>query len=165
MFSLFLARKILMIFIEKITKFNRCLISSKSFFNLDARTKELRNWLYNPSPKTVRGSSMNSSSLYYDIHVFICTNVRAKDKKRSCGNHDSESLRRYLKARCKEMGLKNIRVNSAGCLGRCDVGPVMVIYPQGIWYRFKDEKDIDLILEEQLMHQNPVPKLKLSHED
>ncbi|HEY2132575.1 MAG TPA: hypothetical protein VGH36_06330 [Acetobacteraceae bacterium] len=56
-------------------------------------------------------------------------------------------MRDYMKARAKEMGLKNIRVNSAGCLDRCELGPCVVIYPEGIWYKVATTADVDAVLE------------------
>ena len=44
-----------------------------------------------------------------------------------------------MKQRAKEMGLPSTRINSAGCLDRCEFGPVMVIYPEGVWYSPKNE--------------------------
>ncbi len=54
-----------------------------------------------------------------------------------------------MKKRIKELeesGAGKIRVNTAGCLDRCDLGPVIVIYPQAIWYTYLDEEDIDEII-------------------
>jgi (2Fe-2S) ferredoxin len=51
-----------------------------------------------------------------------------------------------MKKRVKEKGLKNIRINSAGCLDRCEYGPAFVIYPEGTWYSPKSEADIDEII-------------------
>lgn len=82
--------------------------------------------------------------LFYEKHLFFCTNHR--DHKKACGNDRAEALRAYAKSKIKEMGLKNIRVNMAGCLGRCKKGPVMVIYPEGTWYHYRTEQDIDAIL-------------------
>jgi hypothetical protein len=42
-----------------------------------------------------------------------------------------------MKARGKEMALAGVRVNMAGCLDRCEFGPAMVIYPEGIWYKIE----------------------------
>jgi (2Fe-2S) ferredoxin len=54
-----------------------------------------------------------------------------------------------------------IRINSAGCLDRCDDGPVLVIYPEGTWYTFVDESDLDEIIEEHLKNGRVVERLKI----
>ena len=38
-------------------------------------------------------------------------------------------------------------MNKAGCLDRCENGPVMVVYPEGIWYTMVDQEDVDEIIE------------------
>ena len=62
------------------------------------------------------------------------------------------------------MGLKgkgNIRINKAGCLDRCDDGPVLVVYPDETWYTYVDQEDIEEIIQEHLMHGRVVERLKL----
>jgi (2Fe-2S) ferredoxin len=85
---------------------------------------------------------------YFDAHLFVCTNRRPDGHHRgSCAAKGSEKLRDYMKARAKEMGLHNVRVNTAGCLDRCELGPVMVIYPEGVWYKIASRSDVDAVLE------------------
>ncbi len=43
-----------------------------------------------------------------------------------------------------------MRVNKAGCLDRCAGGPVAVVYPEGVWYSFVDNEDIDEIVDSHL---------------
>jgi (2Fe-2S) ferredoxin len=71
-------------------------------------------------------------------------------------------MRDYLKGRVKEQGLAGpggIRVNSAGCLDRCDKGPVLVIYPEAVWYTYVDREDLDEILDRHLMQGEVVERL------
>ena len=70
-------------------------------------------------------------------------------------------MRDYMKARAKELGLNGIRVNSAGCLDRCELGPVMVLYPEGIWYSYHTHEDIDEILSVHVMGGGRVERLML----
>jgi (2Fe-2S) ferredoxin len=103
---------------------------------------------------------------YYRLHVFVCTNVRPEDQpRRSCGRNGSLELRDYLKDRAKEAGLKGVRINNAGCLDRCDLGPVLVIYPEGVWYGFETREDIDEILDTHLVKGGRVERLMLRPED
>jgi (2Fe-2S) ferredoxin len=85
--------------------------------------------------------------LYYQFHVFCCTNQRPEGHERGCcASKGSERLRNYMKKRAKEMGLKDTRINGAGCLDRCEQGPCIVIYPEGVWYSPQNEADVDEIL-------------------
>ncbi|NBQ00230.1 MAG: (2Fe-2S) ferredoxin domain-containing protein, partial [Proteobacteria bacterium] len=52
-------------------------------------------------------------------------------------------------------------INKSGCLDRCELGPIMVIYPDGIWYSFKNSKDIDEILNSHLLNNKVVERLKI----
>lgn len=84
---------------------------------------------------------------FFQNHIFCCTNKREPGHRRgSCGVKGSEELRSYIKSKAKEMGLENTRVNSAGCLDRCEMGPCIVVYPQGTWYRCSSKEDADDIL-------------------
>lgn len=103
---------------------------------------------------------------YFRAHVFVCCNRRPDGHPRgSCAASGSEKLRDYMKVRAKELGLAGVRVNQAGCLDRCEFGPTMVIYPEGIWYRPKTPMDIDEILTAHLQAGGRVPRLMLTAED
>jgi (2Fe-2S) ferredoxin len=100
---------------------------------------------------------------YYEAHVFVCCNRRPDGHRRgSCAAKGSEALRDYMKARAKELGLKGVRVNMAGCLDRCEFGPTMVIYPEGVWYRVRTREDVDAVLEAHLVRGERVPELMLT---
>ena len=102
---------------------------------------------------------------YYERHVFFCTNDRGAGADRpSCNRCGSKAMREYAKKKIKEMGLSgegNIRVNSAGCLDRCEEGPTCVVYPEGVWYTYVDEYDVDEIIEAHLIGGKPVERLKI----
>jgi len=101
---------------------------------------------------------------FFDKHVFFCTNQR-DDGSDCCNNHGAKRARDYMKDKVRELGISNrhnkIRINSAGCLDRCDDGPVIVIYPEATWYTYVDENDLDEIIEEHLQNGRPVERLKL----
>src|SRR3546814_10797804 len=65
---------------------------------------------------------------FYAAHVFVCTNERPPGHPRGCcKDKDAEKLRNYMKVRAKELGLGGVRINTAGCLDRCELGPTMEI--------------------------------------
>ena len=100
---------------------------------------------------------------YFKRHVFFCTNQRDNGKA-CCQDHGAEKMRAYAKEKMKELlpkGEGRMRINSAGCLDRCDEGPVLVIYPEGIWYTYVDKEDIDEIINEHLLHGRIVERLKI----
>ena len=68
----------------------------------------------------------------------------------------------HMKARVKKLGLNGegkVRINRSGCLDRCELGPVMVVYPQAVWYTFVDNDDIDEIIESHLLNGKVVERL------
>ena len=100
---------------------------------------------------------------YYKHHVFFCTNQRAPGEA-CCNNHHASEMQAYAKERIGKLGLKGkgrIRINKAGCLDRCDEGPVLVVYPDETWYTFLDKTDIDEIIDEHLVHGRVVERLKI----
>ena len=104
--------------------------------------------------------------LFYSCHVFVCTNERPAGHPRGCCKaKGSEKLRDYMKARAKELKIPNIRVNTAGCLERCEFGPAMVIYPEGIWYRPTSIEDVEEILQVHVLGGGRVPRLMLTEKD
>ncbi len=103
---------------------------------------------------------------YYRAHVFCCTNRRPAGHPRGCcAEKNSEALRDYMKNKARALGLKDVRVNSAGCLDRCELGPTMVIYPEGVWYAYNSETDIDEILETHVKDGGRVERLMLQTND
>lgn len=102
---------------------------------------------------------------YFQQHLFFCTNLR-KNGKRCCAQGNAEALREYAKKKLKALGLHGPgrhRVNLAGCLDRCEEGPVLVIYPEETWYSYKTNSDIDEIIEYHLLKGQKVTRLLLSN--
>ncbi len=102
---------------------------------------------------------------YYERHLFFCTNDRGEGVQRpSCNRCGSAMFRAYAKEKVKKLGLAGegkVRVNAAGCLDRCEEGPVCVVYPEGVWYTYVDEFDIDEIIESHVVGGEPVERLKI----
>ena len=98
---------------------------------------------------------------YYARHIFFCLNER-KNGEDCCAQHHAQAGFDRCKQRVKEAGLAGpgqVRVNKAGCLDRCAAGPVAVVYPEGVWYSYVDEQDIDEIVESHLRNGKVVDRL------
>ena len=79
-------------------------------------------------------------------------------------DQDAKALRDYAKKRSRQLGLAGagaVRVNSAGCLDRCSEGPVCVVYPEAVWYTYRDREDIDEIVERHLRDGEVVGRLRI----
>lgn len=102
---------------------------------------------------------------YFKHHVFFCCNQRASGEA-CCNLHGATALRAYAKDRIKALGARlpqKVRINQAGCLDRCAEGPVLVIYPEAVWYTYVDQKDIDDIIDEHLVQGRIVERLCIDH--
>jgi (2Fe-2S) ferredoxin len=100
--------------------------------------------------------------MFFDHHIFCCTNRREAGHTRGCcAEKMGEELRDYMKTRMKTLGIAKTRVNNAGCLDRCELGPCIVIYPEGVWYAPKTKEDIDEIIREHIQGGQIVKRLQL----
>ena len=100
---------------------------------------------------------------YYQYHVFFCINHREGNAV-CCNNVGAQEMRDYAKKRIKDLklsGKSRIRINNAGCLDRCDEGPVIVIYPEEVWYTYVDKDDVDEIIDEHLVNGRIVERLRI----
>lgn len=100
---------------------------------------------------------------YYARHVFFCQNRR--EGEQACNNSGlAEEMTKRAKKEAKALGIHGpggVRVNRAGCLGRCSEGPTAVVYPEGVWYTYVDEEDVKEIVESHLKNGVPVERLKI----
>jgi len=100
---------------------------------------------------------------YYRHHVFFCCNQREAPEA-CCANRGAADLQAYAKARVRALDLAgkgNVRINKAGCLDRCDEGPVIVVYPEEVWYTYVDRADIDEIVDRHLVGGEVVERLRI----
>jgi len=104
-----------------------------------------------------------SDQPYYQHHVFVCINQR-EDGRTCCHDRGSAGIQEYAKKRLKALDMNGhgkVRMNKSGCLDRCEEGPVMVIYPEGVWYTFVDQQDVDEIIDSHLVGGKVVERLKI----
>ena len=104
----------------------------------------------------------NDLAPFYNKHVFVCMNERPEGHERGCcASKGAVKLRNYMKARAKELCVDQTRINQSGCLDRCELGPTMVIYPEGVWYKVMSADDVDEIITEHLQNDRRVERLML----
>ena len=56
---------------------------------------------------------------------------------------------------------EEINVVETGCMGPCELGPVMVVYPEAVWYTYIDKEDVEEIIQEHLIHGRVVDRLRI----
>ena len=92
----------------------------------------------------------------FEKHVFVCTSGK------TCSLEGGEEICSLLRKEVVEGGLKGkVRINKAGCMDRCDEGPVLVVYPEAVWYQYVDTDDIEEIIQEHLVNGRIVERLKI----
>lgn len=91
----------------------------------------------------------------YKHHVFVCTYGK------SCERDGSIDVFQAMKRGARDAGLQGtVRVNKSGCMNQCGHGPMVVIYPQDVWYAGVDEKGARQIVAEHLVGGTPVKELR-----
>ncbi|MEO8759488.1 MAG: (2Fe-2S) ferredoxin domain-containing protein [Bacteroidia bacterium] len=102
------------------------------------------------------------SDLVFEKHVFVCTNERTNSEKRSCGEKHGLELTAAFKKAIKDKNLDMpIRAQRAGCLGICDFGPTVAIYPEGTFYVNVQVSDVEEIVQQHIVENKPVERLLL----
>jgi len=102
------------------------------------------------------------SNLKFDKHIFICTNQRVNSERPSCGEEHGMELVKAFKKEIKDRGLNiEMRAQKAGCLDLCEFGPNVVVYPEGVFYGRVQLSDVLQIVEEHLINDRPVERLRL----
>lgn len=83
----------------------------------------------------------------YKHHVFVCS------MGKTCARDGGDDVFSTMKRAVKEAGLNGIvRVNKAGCMNQCGHGPMVVVYPDDIWYSDVDVKAARKIVDRHLVH-------------
>lgn len=101
---------------------------------------------------------------YYEHHLFFCNNQRPPGGRTCCNDKGAMQARDHAKARVAKLRLNapgKVRVNQAGCMERCEEGPCLAVYPQGVWYSYRDLADIDEIIDRHLLKGEIVERLRL----
>lgn len=100
----------------------------------------------------------------YEVHVFCCTNTRPDTHRRGCcASGNARNLADYMCRRAMVTAAgRSIRINLAGCLNLCEQGPALVIYPEGVWYHYETEADIEEILARHVVRGERVPRLMIT---
>jgi (2Fe-2S) ferredoxin len=80
-------------------------------------------------------------------HIFVCGSFRATGAQGVCHKKESSRLLQYFEQEAADRGLDGVMVSSTGCMKVCDNGPVVIVYPQNVWYKQVNETVADAILD------------------
>ena len=98
----------------------------------------------------------------FEKYIFVCINERPDDHPRgSCAARGSLEVLAELKRLVKEHKLRlKIRVNKAGCMELCEIGPSIMVHPDNVWYQKVEVSDVAEIIESHIIGGVPVERLK-----
>ena len=97
------------------------------------------------------------TGVIWEKHVFVCTSGKY------CPEVDGDGLGVHaaLKRQVAAAGLKGrVRVNHSGCMDQCGHGPMVVVYPEAVWYAGVRPEDVEEIVREHLAGGRPVERLR-----
>ena len=91
----------------------------------------------------------------FEVHIFVCTSGG------TCPHQGAAEVHAFLKEAVLRAKLKaKVRVNHAGCLDQCGHGPMVVIYPENVWYSHIGVKDAEAIFAQHILGGRPVDHLR-----
>jgi nitrite reductase/ring-hydroxylating ferredoxin subunit/(2Fe-2S) ferredoxin len=92
----------------------------------------------------------------YDRHVFVCVSGDTCPMQA-----DTEKFVKTLRAGVQKANRQaDVRINKAGCFSQCGHGPMIVVYPENVWYAGVQESDLDEILTSHIIGGYPVERLR-----
>ena len=96
-------------------------------------------------------------------HVFICTSCRINGvQKGFCYSKGSVDLVERFMEEIEDRDLsQEVMISNTGCFGICDKGPVVVVYPEAIWYGNITEEDVARIFDQHFEQGIPVEDLMI----
>jgi len=102
----------------------------------------------------------SGKALLYNPHVFVCmAEADVSPGRTCCGAKGAVELMAHMRMHAKGKGVTGIRINRADCLQRCELGPVMVLHPEGVWYAYRTKEDVEEIVETHIIGGGRVERL------
>lgn len=104
----------------------------------------------------------------YRYHVLVCTSSGAGEemftppdpqRNRFCGDKGGDEVRQQFWAELEKLGIEYVKVTRLGCMVQHKQGPIVVIYPDGVWYAGVKSQDVIEIVQSHLIEGKPVERL------
>ena len=108
--------------------------------------------------EAVAGISTSSLPWPRAFHVLVCTT----SGRHHCGGQGSERVLQRLRDLVEQRGLATVRTTRMGCNQQHHQGPIVIVYPDGVWYGRLVPDDVDEIVERHLVGGEPVERLRIT---
>lgn len=97
------------------------------------------------------------------FHIFVCTSSRPTGQQKGfCHSKDGVEIMQNFLEEIDERGLGGeVFVSNTGCLGLCEKGPIVIVYPDNVWYGSVTPKDVEEIMDEHIEGGNVLERLAL----
>jgi len=94
-------------------------------------------------------------------HIFVCTSSRSNGQQKGfCHTKQGVDVVDCFREEIEERGLgDSVFVSNTGCFGICEKGPVIVVYPENVWYGQVSPDDVEEIMEQHIEGGQPVARL------
>ncbi|MBU3185128.1 2Fe-2S ferredoxin [Clostridium estertheticum] len=98
-----------------------------------------------------------------EFHIFVCTSSRINGTQKGyCHFNDStEIVTNFIEAIEENDISDKVMVTNTGCLGLCNEGPIVIVYPEGTWYGKVTPDDVDEIVQSHLINGDRVKRLEI----
>lgn len=85
-------------------------------------------------------------------HIFVCTSCRINGQQKGfCYSKGAVDLVQRFMEEIDDRDLSGeVMITNTGCFGICEKGPIVVVYPEGVWYGNVTENDVETIVEQHI---------------
>ena len=96
-------------------------------------------------------------------HIFVCTSSRINGQQKGyCHSKEGVDLVMKFMEEVEERELGGeVFISNTGCFGICEKGPIVVVYPDNVWYGAVTVSDVEVIMEEHIEGGIPVAGLEI----
>lgn len=96
-------------------------------------------------------------------HIFVCTSSRPNGQQKGfCHSKDGVDIMQAFLEEIDERGIGGeVFVSNTGCLGLCEKGPIVIVYPDNVWYGSVTAGDVEEIMDEHIEGGNVLERLAL----
>lgn len=97
-------------------------------------------------------------------HVFICSSSRISGQQKGfCHSKESVGIIQKFMEEVEDRGLTDdVMITNTGCLGICSTGPIVVVYPENVWYKDVSIRDVAEIVESHFENGEKVERLVIN---